>query len=373
MYFSVILVAAGSSIRAGKDKLFIKIGNQTVLEKSFSLFARIPEVNEIITVCREEKIDIIKELLIPLSGDKRVVFAAGGFTRSDSVRNGLNECDLNSDITAIHDAARPFASAELVLRTMTAALEFGAAAPFIPLKDTILHIDGSFADNYLNRDEYKAVQTPQIFNTAMLKAVYSHTGNSYTDECSRFISIGKRVAVTEGEESNIKITTKEDIQHVEANFRGMRIGHGYDAHRFAENRALWLCGVKIDYSPGLLGHSDADVAIHALMDALLGATCLPNIGVLFPPSDPKYKDISSMALLSHVMRMIFESGYRLVNADITIIAEAPKLAQYTEKMRLTLSEALYCGAVNIKATTEEGMGFTGRKEGIAAHAVVLIN
>jgi 2-C-methyl-D-erythritol 4-phosphate cytidylyltransferase/2-C-methyl-D-erythritol 2,4-cyclodiphosphate synthase len=297
----------------------------------------------------------------------------GGATRADSVRNGL--AAATGELVAIHDAARPFVSESVITAALTAAAETGAAAPAVPVKDTVKVADssGRVLDTP-DRATLYAVQTPQCFRRALytraLAAVTGEKARLVTDDCSLFELAGLPVRLTEGDYANYKITTKEDLQKEKT----MRIGHGYDVHRLVEDRKLIMGGVEIPYEKGLLGHSDADVLLHAVMDAVLGAAALGDIGQHFPDNDPAYKGADSLALTREVARIIAEHGYKVGNIDATILCQRPKLAPHIPAMRRNIADAfgLPVDAVSVKATTEEHLGFTGEGLGIAAHAVALI-
>ncbi len=369
MKLGVILVAAGSSRRAGCDKLYVVKNGETALHRAASAFLAYENTCRLVVVSREDRLEENKAILGDLAKKVEIVYALGGETRTDSVRNGLEALGDGCDLVAIHDAARPFVSQKIIRETAEAAEKYGAAAPVLPLKDTILRKEGEFAVGQLVRSDHAAVQTPQIFRLSALLEAYEKAEGVFTDDTQVYMAAGGKVFLTEGDEENYKLTTPRDMERKET--MSLRIGHGYDAHRFKEGRKMILCGVTLDTPYGMDGVSDADVPVHALMDALLGAAGERDIGYHFPPKDEAYRGISSMILLERTLGIIKEAGFRPASADITIIAEQPKLSKYIPAMRDTLSQAVGC-PVNVKATTEEGMGFTGAKEGLAAHAVVLL-
>ena len=371
MDLGVILVAAGSSRRAGCDKLYEDLGGgENALERSFRAFALLPGVKEIVVVSREDKLGENRALLERIESGAALKIVRGGESRTASVRNGLRALDPGIELCAVHDAARPFVSGKLILETWKAAEETGAACPVLPLKDTVLHAAGGMLDGRLRREEHFAVQTPQIFRQDEFRRTYEAFGEDQTDDCSVWIASGGKVTCVPGEESNRKLTTPADFERRKAPM-DLRIGHGYDAHRFKEGRDMFLCGVKLPVHYGLDGVSDADAPLHALMDALFGAAGLRDIGWHFPPKDPAYLGISSMELLRRTLQILKEKGAEPLSADVTIVAEKPRLSAYIDDMRALLSQTLGC-PVNVKATTEEKMGFTGREEGLSAHAVVLL-
>lgn len=368
---TAIIVAAGASRRMGFDKLSYRLPDgRTVLETSCALFAAHPAVGELVLVAGGNRPQCEA---IAAACPKPCTVVQGGATRADSVRSGL--AAAKGQLVAIHDAARPFASAEIITAALQAAAESGAAAPAVPVKDTIkiADQDGKVVATP-DRAMLYAVQTPQCFDRALylqaLEAVSGEKASLVTDDCSLFELAGLPVTLTEGDYANLKITTKEDLQKEKT----MRIGHGYDVHRLVEDRKLILGGVEVPYEKGLLGHSDADVLLHAVMDAVLGAAALGDIGQHFPDTDPAYKGADSLALTREVAKIIAAHGYKVGNIDATILCQRPKLAPHIPAMRQNIADAfsLPLDAVSVKATTEEHLGFTGEGLGIAAHAVALI-
>ena len=368
---TAIIVAAGASRRMGFDKLSYRLPDgRTVLETSCALFAAHPAVDELVLVAGGNRPQCEA---IAAACPKPCTVVQGGATRADSVRSGL--AAAKGQLVAIHDAARPFASAEIITAALQAAAESGAAAPAVPVKDTIkvADQDGKVVATP-DRATLYAVQTPQCFDRALylqaLEAVSGEKASLVTDDCSLFELAGLPVTLTAGDYANLKITTKEDLQKENT----MRIGHGYDVHRLVEDRKLILGGVEVPYEKGLLGHSDADVLLHAVMDAVLGAAALGDIGQHFPDTDPAYKGADSLALTREVAKIIAAHGYKVGNIDATILCQRPKLAPHIPAMRQNIADAfgLPLDAVSVKATTEEHLGFTGEGLGIAAHAVALI-
>ena len=368
---TAIIVAAGASRRMGFDKLSYRLPDgRTVLETSCALFAAHPAVDELVLVAGGHRPQCDA---IAAACPKPCTVVQGGATRADSVRSGL--AAAKGQLVAIHDAARPFASAEIITAALQAAAESGAAAPAVSVKDTIkiADQDGKVVATP-DRAMLYAVQTPQCFDRALylqaLEAVSGEKASLVTDDCSLFELAGLPVTLTAGDYANLKITTKEDLQKEKT----MRIGHGYDVHRLVEDRKLILGGVEVPYEKGLLGHSDADVLLHAVMDAVLGAVALGDIGQHFPDTDPAYKGADSLALTREVAKIIAAHGYKVGNIDATILCQRPKLAPHIPAMRQNIADAfgLPLDAVSVKATTEEHLGFTGEGLGIAAHAVALI-
>lgn len=369
---TAVVTAAGSGRRMGTPlpKQFLKIGGKTVLEKAVEPFEASEHVDEIIVVGSSEFLELCTGLCRQFSKFSRAV--AGGKERQDSVRNALNL--VEDGYVLIHDGARPYVDMETIMRVLEAAAGTGAAVAAVPVKDTVRQTRGG--DNTdsitLPRDRLYSVQTPQGFDVALIREAYAAAeaeGFLGTDDGGLAERAGHPVTIVEGSYRNIKITTQEDLP------METRIGTGFDVHRLTEGRKLVLCGIEIPFEKGLLGHSDADVAVHALMDAMLGAAAMGDIGRHFPDTDDAYKGISSMILLQKVRELIEQEGFRLGNADITIMAQRPKLSPYIEKMRTNIAVVLGmdAGSINVKATTTEKLGFVGRQEGIAAEAVCTIN
>lgn len=368
---TAIVVAAGASRRMGFDKLSYRLPDgRTVLETSCAALAAHPAITQLVLVCGGNRAACEA---IAAACPKPCAVVQGGATRADSVRNGL--AAATGELVAIHDAARPFVSESVITAALTAAAETGAAAPAVPVKDTVKVADpsGRVLDTP-DRATLYAVQTPQCFRRALytqaLAAVTGEKARLVTDDCSLFELAGLPVRLTEGDYANYKITTKEDLQKEKT----MRIGHGYDVHRLVEDRKLIMGGVEIPYEKGLLGHSDADVLLHAVMDAVLGAAALGDIGRHFPDTDPAYAGADSGKLLDHVVALLDGKGYTVENVDITIICQRPKLKDYIEAMRQNVATHLHVDTdcVNVKATTTEKLGFEGEGLGISSHAVACI-
>ena len=370
---TAIILAGGSSTRmGGKDKQLIEIEGVPVIVKSALIFERTAEVTDIVIAAKKEEKEHIRSLCESFGITKLKAITEGGATRAESARKAFALVN-NADIVAVHDGARPFATPTLAQKVIIAAKEYGAAIPAIPVKDTIKAAESGFVKATPDRSSLFCAQTPQAFRYEIYEKMIAGAEEA-TDDAALAEKAGYPVKIVEGEESNIKITTPQDLAKSGAErIRCMlRIGHGYDVHRLTENRRLILGGVEIPYELGLLGHSDADVLVHAVMDALLGALSLGDIGKHFPDTDKQYKDIDSMLLLRKVWELVTERGYGLVNLDATIKAEKPKLAKYIPAMRENLAAALNTSAdnISIKATTEEGLGLSGA--GIGAHCVCLL-
>ena len=380
---SAVLVAAGSSTRMGFDKLSFDLGGETVLHRSIRAFEQDPLVTEIVLVAGKNRAFVEQQAA---DCTKLVQIVTGGTTRAESAKNGV--LAAAGELVAVHDAARPFVSQAVITAALEAAARCGAAAPAVPVKDTIKAAargngktvpDACLVYTTPDRSTLYAVQTPQCFDRAeylaALEELDAEKARLVTDDCSLFELTGRAVQLTQGDYANYKITTREDLPRPEQKEEHkMRIGHGYDVHRLVEGRKLILGGVEVPFEKGLLGHSDADVLAHAVMDAVLGAAALGDIGQHFPDNDPAYAGADSLKLAGHVAQILKEHGYRIENIDATLLCQRPKLAPYIPAMRQNLADAfgLPVDAVSVKATTEEHLGFTGEGLGIAAHAVALI-
>ena len=390
---TVIVAAAGAGKRLGlgKNKAFAEVGGLPLLVQCLRMVNDTGMAHKTIVAVGADEVAMTEALLKDYHeyfAGLQTAVVAGGAERTDSVKNALALAGSEGWI-AVHDGARPFAGTEVFERTLQAARQTGAAIAAVPVKNTIKVVDADgFVVNTPQRSSLMAVQTPQIFKAQLLQRAYCDEnlkGAAVTDDASLVERLGVKVAVALGSYENIKITTPEDLLLAEkiCTDRGMtmmqslkmpqfRVGSGYDVHRLTQNRKLILCGVEVPYELGLDGHSDADVAVHALMDALLGAAALGDIGKHFPDTDDRFKGADSMKLLEHVLALLKERCWRVNNADVTIIAQKPKLAGYIPAMRDNMAKTmgLEADAVNVKATTTEKLGFTGRGEGIAAEAVV---
>jgi 2-C-methyl-D-erythritol 4-phosphate cytidylyltransferase/2-C-methyl-D-erythritol 2,4-cyclodiphosphate synthase len=301
---------------------------------------------------------------------------AGGATRQQSVRNGLEAVDCERVL--IHDAARPFVNRGHVDRLLAALDIAEGAIPALPVPDTLKRGDG-IVDETVSRDGLWRAQTPQAFRFGRLKAAYARwpAGEEPTDDASVMERAGGTVAMVPGDPMLMKLTWPEDFlmaEQLAASRRIVRMGQGIDAHRFGPGDVVWLCGVRIQHDLGLVGHSDADCGLHALTDAVLGAIAEADIGEHFPPSDPRWKGASSDRFLLHAVELVAARGGRLTNADVTLICERPKIRPHRAAMRARIAEllGLPVDRVSVKATTTEGMGFTGREEGLMAQAVVTV-
>lgn len=370
-----IIAAAGSGSRMGGDKpkQFLNVDGIPVIAKTYRAFADCDMIDVIYVVTGEDMMQQCKNHMVPYLDTKQLKkfggIVSGGNERQDSVYNALIAVKEQGgvDYVLIHDAARPFVTGKIIETTVKAAESRDAAIVCVRPKDTIRTVDET-----LDRRSLMIVQTPQGFRFDLLMNAYEKAyadGYYGTDDASLVERIGVHPALVEGSYANIKLTTREDLPSV------TRIGKGFDVHRLVEERKCIIGGVDIPNKKGLLGHSDADVLTHAIMDALLGAAALGDIGRIFPDSDEQFKDADSIKMLEQVGYMIREKGYGISNIDATVICERPKISPYVEEMIENIAKALKIDSdrINIKGTTTEKLGFTGRKEGIAAEAVCILN
>ncbi len=383
---AVIIAAAGSSTRmgAGIDKQFVMLNGQPVLWHTLNVFIQLPQVRQLLVTVSPGNAERVAALLQTTVTDIPWQIVPGGAERQYSVQNALNRVDSSMDLVMVHDGARPFVEKDCVLESMRLAGHYGAAVVAVPVKDTIKSADQSaVVRQTLDRSSLWQVQTPQTFRRELLQQAYAQAaaaGVLATDDAALVERAGGEVRLVRGSYNNFKVTTPEDLLLAEAVAAGgsvwrmQRVGFGYDVHQFVAGRPLMLGGVEVPHTRGLEGHSDADVLLHAIADALLGAAGLGDIGRHFPDTDPRYKGISSLVLLHEVRDKISEAGFVTHNLDAVVAAQEPKLAPYIERMNMRIAETLGISVsqVNIKATTTERLGFVGRKEGIAAQAVVMI-
>lgn len=371
----VVIAAAGKGSRMEMDipKQFLKVSGKPVIVKTFQAFADCDLVDNIYVVTDEKYMKWCRDLMVPYLTNRQLNkftgIVSGGEQRQDSIYRALQAIDnqnMGIDYILIHDGARTFVSQRIIEHTIAASVQNDAAIVCVRPKDTI-----RTKTETLNRDELMAVQTPQGFRYDIFKAAYEKAyedGFYGTDDASLVEKLGVCPVFVEGSYANIKITTREDLP-VET-----RIGKGFDVHKLVEDRKCILGGVEIPYKKGLLGHSDADVLLHAIMDAILGAAAMGDIGRHFPDTDEKYKGANSLELLEQVGYMVREQGYSISNIDATVVCERPKISPYVEQMIEKIAKTLTIdkGQINIKGTTTEKLGFTGRKEGIAAEAVCIL-
>lgn len=378
MHVSAIIAAGGRGLRfgAGSPKQLLLLGGAPILKRSVDVYLDCDVIDEVIVALPADL------LLAPpaylRSTTRPVTIVGGGDRRRDSVANAFAQVSDRADVVVIHDAARPLVTADLIRRTVHAAAESGAAIAALRASDTVKRAtrDGAIVAT-LPRDEIYLAQTPQAFRVNVLRDALAVAGDA-TDEAMLAEQAGHVVRVVDGDPRNLKITTPEDLRNAER-LLGMtapavRIGNGYDLHRLVAGRPLILGGVTIPFEKGLDAHSDGDAVAHALTDAMLGAAGAGDIGRHFPDTDPAWKDADSLDLLSRAAGIVRSTGYALVNADVVVIAQRPKLVPYIDAIRANLARAVGADVsqVNVKGKTNEGVDSMGAGDSIAVHAVVLL-
>jgi 2-C-methyl-D-erythritol 4-phosphate cytidylyltransferase/2-C-methyl-D-erythritol 2,4-cyclodiphosphate synthase len=369
---AALIVAAGRGERASGDvpKQYRPLAGRPMLRRSIEPFAHLPLIQVVIGTYHHE------HYVAAVEGLSLLPPVAGANTRQHSVQHGLTALSAHKpDLVLIHDAARPLVSRVLIDRVIAGLEDADAAIPLLPVTDT-LRRDTDGAWSTVPREGLMRAQTPQGFRfDQILKAHHAFADRALTDDMALAELAGLKIAAVPGEDGNMKVTTPEDFATAERLLGGeFRTGMGFDAHRFTAGDHVWLCGVKIAHDHGLEGHSDADAGLHALTDAILGAIGAGDIGQHFPPGDPQWKGASSDRFLRHAARLAREAGASVAHCDVTLICERPKIGPHREAMRARIAEILGLepARVSVKATTTEGMGFTGRREGIAAQAVATL-
>ncbi|MCB9991472.1 MAG: bifunctional 2-C-methyl-D-erythritol 4-phosphate cytidylyltransferase/2-C-methyl-D-erythritol 2,4-cyclodiphosphate synthase [Rhodospirillales bacterium] len=377
--FYAVIVAAGSGTRLGGEtpKQYQKISGKAILRHTLERFLSSPGLQEIRVVINPDHRTLYNEAVQGLDLPEPI---SGGKDRNNSVFNGINSFSnpKNNDTILIHDAARPLVSADEIIALVQKAAETGAATLASPVTDTQKYDGGAYVD----RGNLWAIQTPQGFHYDLLLRAHQAAGEtnaSCTDDTGLVAATGKEIAFVPGSRQNIKITTPEDMDMAQKLLgpspqTDIRTGFGYDVHAFTEGNVVRLCGVDIPHTHKLKGHSDADVGLHALTDALLGTIGAGDIGTYFPPSAPQWKDVDSAVFLQKAVEMIREKGGTINNVDLTLICEAPKIGPHREAMQQKIAQicGLETDRIGLKATTNEKLGFLGREEGIAAHAVATV-
>lgn len=378
---AAVVVAGGMGLRLGGDvpKQYQDLCGKPVLAHAIEAFTSHPDIDLVQVVIGSDDRALFDTMTLPKESVLDPVY--GGASRQGSVKNGLRALEAHRpERVLIHDGARPFLSGDLISRLLTALEDSDGAFLAIPVADTLRRKNEKSAGlETIDRTDLWQAQTPQAFDYAAILKAHEEANGDETDDVALAERAGLNVKLVEGSRRNFKITTVADIEMArqlfdtqQARNTETRVGYGYDVHRFENGDAVTLAGVSIPHTQKLKGHSDADVVLHALTDALLGAIGEGDIGDHFPPSDKKWKDASSEIFVHHAMALLGQRGGRLVNADITLICEAPKIGPHRQAMRASLSRILDADVsrISIKATTTEKLGFTGRGEGIAAEAVV---
>ncbi len=401
---TAIFPAAGASRRMKNflgdvtNKNFLELGGESVLIRTLKTFSKSARVKNLIVVVAENEISEVEKILSAEKNLKSWQIVVGGSERQFSIANGLKFLPEETEIVLVHDAARPLINLSVIEKVIDAAEKFGGAIAAVPEKNTIKFVD---AENFVvktpPRSELVEVQTPQGFRKEILLRAYKKAEEENflgTDDASLVERLGEKIKVVESDYKNIKITTPEDLEiakaisvrNEELGIRNEKFpnsslltpnyhtGFGYDVHKLVEGRKLILGGVEIPHEFGLLGHSDADVLTHAIIDALLGAAALGDIGQHFPDTDEKFKNIDSLKLLSKVNELIQAEGWQIENIDSVIVAQKPKLAPHIPEIRKKISEVLKIDLilVSVKAKTEEGLGFTGNRQGISSYATATL-
>ena len=380
---AAIIVAAGRGLRAGPGgpKQFRSLGGRTVVAHSLDAFCRHPDIGWVQPVCHADDREPFTAATLGLT---YLAPVSGGATRQASVCAGLKAlAKLTPDIVLIHDAARPFVSDAVITRAIAAAQKTGAAIPTVAVADTIKQVDASgHVVGTPARADLRIAQTPQSFDFARILAAHERAArdgrDDFTDDAALAEWAGLTVATFEGDHLNMKLTTPEDFAREEARLGAalgdIRTGTGYDVHAFGDGDHLMICGVRVPHSRGFLAHSDGDVGLHALVDAILGALADGDIGSHFPPTDAKWKGASSDRFLEYAVQRVRERGGRVASLEVTLICERPKIGPLRDTMRARIAEIadVAVSRVSVKATTSERLGFTGREEGMAATASATI-
>jgi 2-C-methyl-D-erythritol 4-phosphate cytidylyltransferase/2-C-methyl-D-erythritol 2,4-cyclodiphosphate synthase len=378
-----LIAAAGRSTRAataGTPKQYTPLGGRSMLRCTLEPFLRHKGIDRLMVVIHPDDAAFYKNAVADVAG-QLMAPASGGATRQESVRLGLEAlAEEAPDLVLIHDAARPFVSAAVISRVLTGLSEAPAVVAALPVIDTLKRAPAGYVTETITREQLWRAQTPQGFDYRKIRdahrAAVAAEFCSATDDAAVAEWAGLAVLVVEGSESNRKITTAEDLTMAaqalgdRAAMPDIRTGQGFDVHRFATGDQIWLCGVRIAHSHALEGHSDADVGLHALTDAVLGAIGDGDIGEHFKNTDPRWRDAASRIFLLDAAQRVANLGGRITNVDVTIVCEAPKIAPHRQTMRRAIAEilAIDTSRVGVKATTSEGLGFIGRREGIAALA-----
>ena len=372
---AALIVAAGRGQRFGGSlpKQYAPLRGERLLRRTLRAFLKHPRIQTVLVAIHPDDADIFAEAIHGMAGISSV---PGGATRQDSVRLGLEALATSApDLVLIHDGARPMVSVALIDAIFDALHDAAGVLPVVPVIDTLKRVDGPRVGETVPRENLVRAQTPQGFRFPdILTAHRQFAGEALTDDSAVLERAGLTVVTVPGDETNIKVTTMDDLARLSAALTETRVGQGFDVHRFGPGESVMLCGVTVPHSHGLVGHSDADVALHAGTDAILGAIGDGDIGQHFPPSDPKWRGAASDKFLRYAFDLMIARGGTLVHLDFTIICERPKVGPHRDAMRASIAAILGIAEdrISIKATTTEGLGFTGRQEGIAAQAVATV-
>ena len=373
MKTAAIIVAAGRGTRAGGDlpKQWQYVGEQRVVDWTLAAFRSHAEIDQVVLVIHRDDFGRAEDL-------EDVLLIQGGATRDQSVKNGLLALEHSSfDNVLIHDVARACISKEVIDNVLGGLKLASGAAPAIKVSDALWYGQADMVEDTRSREGLFRAQTPQGFHYSDILDAHKQSNEPAADDVEVARKAGIEVLIVEGHEDNLKITTPEDFARAEKILRGqmdIRLGNGYDVHRFGEGNHVVLCGVRIDHERGLQGHSDADVGMHAVTDAIYGALADGDIGQHFPPSDPQWKGAASDIFLKHAVKLASSRGFQISNIDCTLVCEYPKIGPNAKAMRARMAEIMETDVnrVSIKATTSERLGFTGREEGIAAIATATL-
>jgi 2-C-methyl-D-erythritol 4-phosphate cytidylyltransferase/2-C-methyl-D-erythritol 2,4-cyclodiphosphate synthase len=379
-----LIVAAGAGRRIGGavPKQYRELAGRPLLAWTLGAFERAAAIDAVVLTVAADQLERARAVVEEHELTKVLKIVAGGAERSESVCRGLDALEgRDDDLVAIHDGARPLVAPALIERVVAAAARDGAAIPAVPIPDTVKRAEGRTVRATVDRSQLYLAQTPQVFRLELIRRAYASTGpGAPTDDAQVVEELGEPVRLVEGDPENLKVTVAEDLERAATLLGGrvpaprVAVGTGLDVHRLVPGRPLILGGVTVPFPLGLQGHSDADVLAHAVGDALLGAAALGDLGRHFPPGDPDLRGISSMILLERIGEMVREAGLTVGNVDATVVCQAPRLAPHIDAMVANMAAALHVprGRVSVKATTTEGLGFTGEGDGIAAQAVVLL-
>ena len=369
-----MIVAAGRGTRAGGEipKQWQQVAGRRVIDWTLAAFRTHPAIDEIVVVVHPDDVE-------RLADEQNLIVVQGGDSRSQSVSNGLRALEKNApDAVLIHDAARACVSSRVISNVIDALDQFVGAAPGLAVSDALWSGDDTVS-GVVDRSGLFRAQTPQGFRFAQILAAHRNAPEDAQDDVAVARAFGIDVAITKGDPDNIKITVPADFERAERIFRSrvpmtVRIGNGYDVHRFGDGDHVTLCGVDVPHSRSLQGHSDADVGMHAVTDAIYGALAEGDIGQHFPPSDPQWKGAASEIFLRHAVELATSKGFAISNVDCTLVCEFPKIGPHANSMRERMAEimGLPADTVSVKATTSERLGFTGREEGIASIATVTL-
>ena len=373
MTTAAIIVAAGRGTRAGGDvpKQWQEIAGKRIVDWTLDVFLNHPQIDQVVLVVHPDDADLAPQ------SDKLIV-AFGGATRSASVANGLEAVEgTGVDYVLIHDVARPCVSATVISNVIDALSHEKGAAPAVQVSDALWESGSDYVERSKPRDGLFRAQTPQGFHFDAILAAHRANMTAAADDVEVATMAGIQVKIVEGHEDNLKVTTPHDFARAErilGTQMDIRLGNGYDVHRFGVGDHVVLCGVKVDHTRGLQGHSDADVGMHAVTDAIYGALADGDIGQHFPPSDPQWKGAASDIFLRHAVELAASRGFRISNIDCTLVCEFPKIGPHSDAMRTRMAEIMGMDVtrVSVKATTSEKLGFTGREEGIAAIATATL-